>query len=300
MSEQNSVEGIQLLAKQAVEGFIIGLHKSPFHGFSVEFSEHRVYNIGDNLKHIDWKVYGKSDKLFVKKYEEETNLRCQILLDTSGSMHFPEKAKYYNKLQFSAIAAAAIAEILKGQQDACGVTLFDDSISYHSACKSSGMHYNNLMVELNTLLNMPIPRGKSTRTADIIHEIAEKIHRRSLVIIFSDMMDRYSEMEELIQAIQHLKHNKHEVLIFQVMDKAKEVELELSNKPYKFVDLETGESIKMNNLQIKDYYVTQMRKMRQELEIRLGQMSIDLVDADINQPLDQILTAYFLKRNKLV
>jgi uncharacterized protein (DUF58 family) len=298
MSELQHLENVQLLAKQAVEGFIIGLHKSPFHGFSVEFSEHRLYNNGDNLKHIDWKVYGKSDKLFIKKYEEETNLRCQIIIDKSSSMFFPEKPKHYNKLQFSAIAAAAILEVLKGQQDAGGLTLFDEDISFHSYCKSSTTHFRNLYAELEKILTHK-PTQKKTNTVEVLHQIAERIHRRSLVIIFSDMMDRYSEQEELINAIQHLRYNKHEVLIFQVMDKSKEVDFTFSNKPYEFIDLETGESMKINSNALRETYVKQMTELRENLALKTGQLGIDLIDADINLDFQQILIPYFLKRNKM-
>jgi uncharacterized protein (DUF58 family) len=299
MSQFQHLENVQLLAKQAVEGFIIGLHKSPFHGFSVEFSEHRLYNKGDNLKHIDWKVFGRSDKLFIKKYEEETNLRCQIVIDTSSSMLFPEKAKQYTKLQFSAIAAAAIFEVIKSQQDAAALTLFDQEITFQSQCKSSSTHFGNLNAELEKLLQYNVAK-KSTNTVQILHEIAERIHRRSLVIIFSDMMDRYSEQDDLINAIQHLRYNKHEVLIFQVMDVAKEVDFAYRNKPYEFIDLETGNSIKMNSTALKDTYVKKMKELRKDLAMRTGQLSIDLIDADINLDFNQILLPYFLKRNKML
>lgn len=298
MSQFQHLENVQLLAKQAVEGFIIGLHKSPFHGFSVEFSEHRLYNNGDNLKHIDWKVYGKSDKLFIKKYEEETNLRCQIIIDTSSSMLFPERPKHYTKLQFSAIAAAAILEVLKKQQDAGGLTLFNEEITFHSQCKSSSTHFNNLYSNLEQLLTFN-QKSKGTKTVEILHEIAERIHRRSLVIIFSDMMDRHSEQDELIHAIQHLRYNKHEVIVFQVMDKAKEVDFAFSNRPYEFVDLETGQSVKMNSNAMRETYVKRMAELRADLEVRTGQLGIDLIDADINLDFQQILMPYFLKRNKM-
>ncbi len=299
MLSQNTLENVQLLAKQAVEGFIIGLHKSPFHGFSVEFAEHRLYNPGDNLKHVDWKVYGRSDKLFIKKYEEETNLRCNVVIDVSGSMQYPENPKHYTKLQFSAIAAAAILQVLKGQQDAGGVTLFNKEITYKSPIKSSGTHFSNIQVELEKLLTFDT-KQQSTNTAAILHQVAENTHRRSLVVIFSDMMDRFSEKEQLFDALQHLRYNKHEVILFNVMDGSKELEFNFENRPYEFVDLETGESVKMNSLAAKENYTKKMKAFQTDLHLRCGQFGIDLIQADINLGFQQILMPYFLKRNKMM
>jgi uncharacterized protein (DUF58 family) len=295
----NSLENIQLLAKQAVEGFIIGLHKSPFHGFSVEFAEHRLYNVGDNLKHVDWKVFGRSDKLFIKKYEEETNLRCNLVIDISGSMQFPENPAHYTKIQFSAIAAAAIMQILKSQQDASGLTLFDDAITFRSPIKSNSVHYSNVNSELEKLLKYK-SNQKSTNTAQIIHQIAENTHRRSLVVIFSDMMDRAGEGEDIFNALQHLRYNKHEVILFHVVDGKKELEFDFENRPYEFVDLETGATVKMNSLGAKDHYVKKMNAYRADLELRCGQFGIDVINADINLGFNQILMPYFVKRNKMM
>ncbi len=298
MLQNNSLENVQLLAKQAVEGFIIGLHKSPYHGFSVEFAEHRLYNQGDNLKHIDWKVYGRSDKLFIKKYEEETNLRCHIIIDTSSSMQFPENPAYYTKLQFSAIAAAAILNILKGQQDAGALNLFNEAIYFRSACKSSSTHFNNLNAELEKLLNLRSVQS-STNTAQVIHEVADSIHKRSLVIIFSDMMDRYADNDAIFDALQHLKYNKHEVIVFQVMDSETEINFDFENRPYEFIDLETGENIKLNSTAVKEVYVKKIKELRSALYLKCAQFGIDLVDADINLSFSQILMPYFVKRNKM-
>lgn len=293
------LENIELLAKQVVEGFIIGLHKSPFHGFSVEFAEHRLYNSGDNLKHIDWKVYGRSDKLFIKKYEEETNLRCQIVIDASSSMLFPQDAQIANKLQFSCLGAASIATILKKQLDASGLSVFDAEIKLHTKCQSNTVHQKMLMTELEKLSKSNI-QNQSTSAAKIIHQIAENIHKRSLVIIFSDMLDKVSESNEIFDALQHLKYNKHEVILFHVQDKKYEVDFDFENRPYEFIDLETGESLKMNSTQLKETYVDQMAKYRNELSLKCGQFGIDIVDADINEGYDKILNSYFIKRNKMI
>jgi uncharacterized protein (DUF58 family) len=293
------MEHIELLAKQVVEGFIIGLHKSPFHGFSVEFAEHRLYNQGDNLKHIDWKVYGRSDKLFIKRFEEETNLRCQLVIDTSSSMLFPKESDKPNKLQFAALASASILTILKKQLDAAGLTLFNDSIKLHTHRKSNTVHFKMLYNQLELLLKHDEGQ-KTTQTANILHQIAENIHRRSLVILFSDMLDRVSDQSELFDALQHLKYNKHEVILFHVQDSKYEVNFEFDNRPYEFIDMESGDILRMNSTQLKETYVKKMAAYRQDLSLKCGQFGIDIIDADINLGYDQVLMAYLIKRGKMM
>lgn len=293
------MENLELLAKQVVEGFIIGLHKSPFHGFSVEFAEHRLYNTGDNLKHIDWKVYGRKDKLFIKKFEEETNLRCQIVLDTSSSMLFPEGQDKPNKLQFSCLAAASLITLLKKQLDAVGLSMFDSSLHFHSLCKSNTVHHKMLMTTLEQCLSRNAHQ-QSTQATNVLHQIADNIHKRSLVVIFSDMMDRVSENHDLFDALQHLKYNKHEVILFHVQDKKYEVEFQFENRPYEFVDLESGDRIKMNSNQLKEIYVEKMQTYRQQLSLKCSQFGIDLIDADINEGYEHVLKSYLIKRNKMV
>ena len=293
---------LDLLARQVVEGFIIGLHKSPFHGFSVEFAEHRLYNQGESTKNIDWKVYGRTDKMFTKRYEEETNLRCQIVIDSSSSMYFPEVGKdskqYTNKLRFSALAAAALMNLLQKQRDAFGLSIFDDTVETHTKCKSSTTHYRLLLTYLQRLIDHP-ERNKSTNAAASIHQIAESIHRRSLVVIFSDMFDNSSNSEELFSALQHLKHNKHEVVLFHVTDKSLEEDFEFKNRPYLFVDMETGEKVKLQANQVKDYYVDQMKAFKDALRLKCLQYKIDFVEADINQGFRPILQSYLVKRSKM-
>ena len=292
------IENIEFLAKQVVEGFIIGLHKSPFHGFSVEFAEHRLYNSGDNLKHIDWKVYGRSDKLFIKKFEEETNLRCQLIIDTSSSMHFPEEGALPNKLQFSCLAAASLITLMKKQLDAVGLTMFHDSIQLHTKCKSNTVHQKMLMTELERAAATQVAM-QSTQAANVLHQVAENIHKRSLVIIFSDMFDRVSDAEGIFDALKHLKYNKHEVVLFHVQDKKQEVEFDYENRPYEFIDLETGEKLRMNSMQLKKDYVAKMEAYRKELSLKCGQFGIDIVDADIHEGFYKILLSYLIKRNKM-
>jgi uncharacterized protein (DUF58 family) len=299
MNLATQFENVELLAKQVVEGFIIGLHKSPFHGFSVEFAEHRLYNTGDNLKHIDWKVYGRSDKLFIKKFEEETNLRCQIVIDTSSSMLFPDEAGIANKLQFSCLGAASLITLLKKQLDAVGLSFFDNSLYFQTGCKSNTVHHKMMMNELEKKINSNV-QNQSTQASAVLHQVADSIHKRSLVIIFSDMLDKVSENSEIFDALQHLKYNKHEVILFHVQDSRFEVNFNFENRPYEFIDLESGEKLLMNSTQLKDAYVTQMAAYRKELALKCSQYGIDIVDADVQQGYDKILNAYLVKRNKMV
>lgn len=292
-------ENLEFLAKQVVEGFIIGLHKSPFHGFSVEFAEHRLYNTGDNLKHIDWKVYGRSDKLFIKKYEEETNLRCQVVVDTSSSMLFPEEENIANKLQFSCLGAASLITMLKKQLDAVGLSFFDDSLYLHTPCKSNTVHQKMMLTELEKKWNQTI-QNQGTNAAQILHQIADNIHKRSLVIVFSDMLDKVSDSAEIFDALQHLRYNKHEVILFHVQDSRYEVAFNFENRPYEFIDLETGNRLRMNSTQLKEAYVEKMSQYRNELTLKCNQYGIDIIDADVQQGYDKILHAYLIKRNKMV
>lgn len=298
--ELQAYSHLELLAKQVVEGFITGLHKSPFHGFSVEFAEHRLYNTGESTRHMDWKLYAKTDKLFVKRYEEETNLRCRIILDVSSSMYFPEdleKGKQ-NKMGFSVYAAAALVELLKKQRDAYGLSFFSDQVEVHTEAKSNAAHQRLIYAQLEKLLDKEVP-NKKTSAVDALHSISDRINKRSLVVIFSDMLDNSERENELITALQHLKHNKHEVILFHVVDHAKEIDFEFENRPYRFVDMESGEEVKLNPNDVKDLYVKEMKEKEAELKLKCGQYGIDFVEADISKGFNQVLLPFLVKRKKL-
>lgn len=292
---------MELLAKQVVEGFITGLHKSPFHGFSVEFAEHRLYNTGESTRHLDWKLYAKTEKLFIKRYEEETNLRCRIIIDHSSSMHFPEKNKKgkYNKLEFSVYAAAAIVELLKRQRDAYGLSTFSDSVDVHTEAKSSNAHQHKVYAEFEKLLDS-YSEGKKTSAVESLHHLSDIIHKRSLIIIFSDMMDNSERENDLFNVLHHMKHNKHEVILFHVVDKKQELDFEFENRPYRFVDLESGDEVKLNPAQVKDQYIKNMKSYEKELKLKCGQYGIDFVEADINEGFHQVLMPYLVKRTKML
>lgn len=296
---QSKFQNLELLARQVVEGFIIGLHKSPFHGFSVEFAEHRLYNQGDALRHIDWRVFGRTDRLFVKRFEEETNLRCCLAIDTSSSMHFSGDEGKMSKLQFAILSAASILQLLKRQLDAAALALFDQDIHYLSACKSTSSHYRLLTSQLERFLESKV-QNKTTNAAVALHQIAEQMHKRSLVVIFSDMMDDAAQIEELFSALQHLRYNKHEVILFHILEGKREADFEFENRPFEFVDLETGEKIKLQPQQIKDQYLAQMDDFRLMIESRCHQYGIDRVAVDLSRPVEQVLYSFLVKRNKLL
>lgn len=299
------MQNLDLLARQVVEGFLIGLHKSPFHGFSVEFAEHRLYNPGESTRYIDWKVMARTDRVYVKRFEEETNLRCQIVIDASSSMFFPEVKESKSglrKIDFAGMAAAAMMNLLKKQRDAFGLTIFTDKVDLQSQVKSSSVHYKFLLGEVEKIL-MRDAGKKKTAAANCLHEVADKIHRRSLVIIFSDMFENVSteseEFKAIFSALQHLKHNKHDVILFQVLDHSKELDFEFTNRPYRFVDLETGDQIKLTPNQVKESYVEQMKNFHHQIKLRCGQYNIDLVEVDINKGFEQVLLPYLTKRMRM-
>lgn len=295
---------VELVARQVVEGFITGLHKSPFHGFSVEFAEHRQYNQGESTRNIDWKLYGRTDRLYVKQFEEETNLRCRILLDVSSSMYYPvldnPTSDNPNKMVFSVYAAAAIIQMLVKQRDAAGLSFFSNELQFHSQPKSTRAHLQYLYANLEKHLMQPKPdERKATAIAPVLHNIAERIHKRSLIIIFSDMFDSFEHSEKLFAALQHLKHNKHEVILFHTLDMKTEIDFDFDNRPYKFIDMETGEELKLNPREIKDQYLNKIGSFRKQLMLKCGQYNIEYVPADISKGFDQILLPYLLKRKKM-
>lgn len=293
---------IELLAKQVVEGFITGLHKSPFHGFSVEFAEHRLYNKGESTKHIDWKLYARTDKLFQKRYEEETNLRCRIAVDCSSSMYLPSNVPL-NKYEFSALAAASLMELLRRQRDAVSLELFGSNENFTSQTKSSSSHIQSLFRVLEKQADVK-EHNRKAELSSTIHEIADKIHRRSLVVIFSDMFldfegDWNSKKVDLIESLRHLRHAKHEVILFQVYSKKEELDFDFGNSPYHFIDVESGKEIKVQANEIRDEYLKNIRAYKEEIKLECGKLGIDFVDADIESGLYKILSTFIVRRQRM-
>jgi len=305
--DQSRIEqfgSLEFIARQVVEGFITGLHKSPLHGFSVEFAEHRLYNTGESVKHVDWKLFGRTDKLFVKRFEEETNLRCQLVIDNSSSMYFPFNQNLSfenpNKISFAVYAVAAIMYMLRRQRDAVGLSIFAETLETHTPCKSTLSHHKLIYNKLEELLT-PISTEihKKTSAAANLHLIAESIHKRSLIIIFSDMFENTANTEDMFQAMQHLKYNKHEVILFHVTDKNKELDFNYDNRPYKFIDVENSRELKINPSEVKTNYINAVKSFEKELKTRCAHYKIDFIEADINLGFHQILYPYLKKREKL-
>ena len=295
---------IEFFAKQVVEGFITGKHKSPYHGFSVEFAEHRLYNNGESTRYIDWKLFARSDKLFVKRFEEETNLRCQIIIDTSSSMYYPNfnslSLDKPNKVLFSVYATGVLINLLKKQRDAVGLSTFSNDIENHILAKTSTRHHQLLYHELENILSIDAKLTQRTSsTVSALHQIAERINQRSLVILFTDMISNESDLDVVFDAFKHLKHKKHEVILFHLTDVDKELNLDFDNKPYNFIDVETGDTIKMNPSQYKEQYSKKIKNHLDDLRLKCLQFKIDLIEVDINTGYDQIISSYLLKRQKM-
>lgn len=294
----SSFQHLELLANQVVEGFISGMHKSPFHGFSAEFAEHKVYNPGESTKHIDWKLFAKTDRLYNKQYEEETNLRCHLIIDNSSSMHYPKLKNsqlfYENKIGFSILASAVLMNLLKKQRDAVGMSVYSDSYEYYAPEKGSERHHRMILNKLESLLeNSIIP--KKTETISFLHQIAEKIHRRSMIVLFTDMFQSGDE-KALITALQHLKHNKHKIVLFHVIDETTELNFDFDEAPRKFIDIETGEEINIFADNIKDIYKNQVSNYFKKLAITCAQNKIKYVPVSVGANFEKIITTYLVEK----
>lgn len=304
ISKQHSQ--LELLATQLVEGSITGLHKSPFHGFSVEFAEHRPYNAGESTRHIDWKLLARSDKLFSKCYEEETNLRCRLLLDVSASMHYPKTKATLdinncNKLGFSLLSAASIIQLLKKQRDAVGVTSFADKVLSHSECKSNNAHIEQLFANLQAISesHLPTTHPHNSNIDQALHYVADNIHKRSLLIIFSDLLN-IKNFDKFIHALRHIKHQKHELILFHVFDGQREIDLDFKQKQaITFVDVESGERLKLKRQEIATLYQARMQAFQKDLKNKCAQYKIDFVSADIQKGFDSLFTTFLHKRKRL-
>ncbi len=290
---------LEFFARQVVEGFITGLHRSPFHGFSVEFAEHRAYNKGESTRHIDWKLFGKTEKLYTKRYEEETNLRSHILIDSSSSMYYP-KGTENTKINFAVHAAAALIHLMRTQRDAVGMGVFDEKVNLFTQSKLSSIHFNYLFHNLQKL-SVDQPSSTSTIAAEALHEFAQRIHRRSVIIIFSDMMETEGENEDkLFAALRHLRFNKHEVILFHTIKKNEELDFDFDDRPYNFIDMESGESVKLNPDEVRDEYKKAIAAYKNRLKSKCMQNKIEFIEADIDLGFNNILQSYLMKRKKMV
>lgn len=297
---------LELLASQVVEGFLTGLNRSPFHGFSVEFAEHRQYNQGESVRHVDWKLYGRTDRLFVKKFQEETNLRCHILIDASSSMLFPVMSRidmnHLNKLAFSVCASAALMNLLVRQRDAVGFHFFSSSENFQTEVRSSRSYLKYQLGELEKRFRTSIFNPQTGVGSDIVatlHQAAEQIHKRSLIILFSDMFDGQEDMNSMFDALQHLKYHQNEVLLFHVTRKSQEQDLAFAEKHCCFIDMETGKELRLNPSEVKDLYRERYGAYLDSLKMKCAQYGIDFIDADVDDGFVPVLQQYMLKRSRI-
>lgn len=313
-------KALDFFARQVVEGFITGRHRSPFHGFSAEFSDYRQYNTGESTRNIDWRLFARTDKLFVKQFQDETNLRCQLVIDRSPSMLFPVERHgdilHPNKLTFSVYAAAVLIEILHRQRDAFGLTLLDPASDRHPSaahlahtpCRSSATHQRYLFSLLNPLLQpvKPEPRTPNLEPSpssiplpDSLHLLAEQLHRRSLVVIFTDALDQTNNQETLFDALRHLRHNRHEIILFHTFDRALELDLAYDARPTRFIDLESGRQLKLLPTEIADRYSQQMHQLQANLQQHALRYNIDYQPVDVALGFHQVLQPFLLRRSKM-
>ena len=301
--EIEKYRSLDFYARQIVEGYITGMHRSPFHGFSVEFAEHRQYAVGEPTRNIDWKLYGRTDKLYVKRFEEETNLRCQLVIDHSASMRLPVEGqgdlRHPNKLTFACYAAAVVSELLVRQRDAMGLTLVSDGIDLQTECRSSRAHQQYLLQLLEKELHVPAtptPTPGTTHIAEALHLTAEALHRRSLVIIFSDALVAADDRDPMMEALRHLRHCKHEVLFFHTLHRGHEVLFDYPDKPTEFIDLESGRRLKVRPGEVAGEYRRLMAAQTAAVKRHAIQYRIDYQQADIEQGFEQVMLPFLLKR----
>lgn len=284
----STFDSLELKARLLVEGFLIGLHKSPYHGFSVEFSEHRPYFAGDSLRYVDWKLFGKTEKFYVKKFEEETNLISRILIDASSSMKFSAKGRI-SKFEYAKLLAAALAYIINKQHDAVGLSFFSDKIENHLEPKASRTH---LLKILATIENQAI--AQNTNVAEALSLLAEKIRKRGLVIVISDLFD---DKEKIISALKQLRNKKNEVIVFQILDPT-ELKLDF-DKDAIFVDLENNDKLSTQPYQIRAEYQKQINDFLYSLKTEALNFGVEYNLITTDTSFDKALLKYFILRSKL-
>jgi uncharacterized protein (DUF58 family) len=300
------IGNLELIAKCVVEGFISGLHKSPYHGFSVEFAQYRQYMPGDDTKYIDWKVYGRTDRYYIKQFEEETNLNCYLLLDTSRSMAHPDPRdldanpsaegdpEALTKLQYASYMIASMAYFMAKQRDAVGFSYFDDTLHEFLPARSSPSHLHTILLTLERLQT-----EKRTRLAEPLHQIADRLTKRGLVILVSDLYE--DEPDDVVKALEHFRYDGHEVVVFHVLDHRElEFEFEQMTRMIRFVDSETDEEIITTPDAIRDSYLSHHNDFVNHYKLALSQADIDYNMINTATPIDLALSSYLAKREGLM
>jgi uncharacterized protein (DUF58 family) len=281
------VKNLSVVARGVVEGFISGLHSSPYKGFSVEFAEHREYTAGDDPRHLDYRMLARTDRLYIKQYEEETNMRVQILLDTSGSMGYSYDGKL-SKLEYGSYLTAVLSYLMTRQQDSVGLTTFDTQIRLDMPARSSPRHFSEMMHRLEA-----ITPGQPTDVAETLHKLANRFKRRCLIVLISDL---YDEPEEVLRALHHFRHRRHEVILFHVFDKA-EIDFPFRDL-VAFHDLETNERIQLDPSYVREPYLAQIEEFIENYRRACAEAQIDYVLTDTSVPYDFMLSKYIAKRSR--
>jgi len=289
---------MELRARLIVEGFITGLHRSPYHGFSVEFAEHRPYNPGDELRHVDWKVYAKTDRFYVKQYEEETNLRHHVVLDTSPSMRYKGDAEL-SKLEYGSYLAAGLHNLMLKQRDATGLIGFDETVHTVRPPKATPGYLNQLLIALEQMSSEE-PDGRRTSAAAALDEVAERIGRRSLVVVITDLFENIGAHDDLLKSLRHLRHRGHEVIVFHVLEGQTERRFNFPDRPMLFRDVETGDEVTLQPAQLRDHYEEAVEHFTETFRRNCLEHDIDFAELDTNEPYDTALMAYLNKRSRLV
>jgi uncharacterized protein (DUF58 family) len=292
------LKNMEMRARLIVEGFITGLHKSPYHGFSVEFAEHRPYNAGDELRHVDWKVYAKTDRHYVKQYEEETNLRHYVVLDTSLSMRY-RYSSGLSKLEYSSYLAAALHYLMVKQKDATGLIAFDQDVHTILDPKSTQTYLRQILLKLEQIADARVD-GRRTSAASSLDQVADRIARRSLVVVLTDLFENVAEHDALLKALRHLRHRGHEVLVFHVLESETERQFRFPDVPMIFRDIETGQEVSVQPGQIRENYQEAARLFSDRFRRKCLEQNVDFVEIDTAEPYDTALLAYLIKRKSLL
>ena len=278
---------MQLRARMVVEGFIVGLHKSPYHGFSVEFAEHRPYMPGDTLRNLDWKVFAKTDRLYVKQYEEETNLKCYVLLDVSNSMNFGTTG--VTKFQYGSYLAAALSFLMIQQRDAAGLVTYDTEMRSYHPPRSVRTYLNVILSQLeNTQPSSETDIGKN------LHAVADRIRRRGLIIVISDLLD---DPAKILAGLRHFRHDGHEVLVLHTLD-PREIDFAFSGD-VRFKDLETEDEMATQPWHLRKEYRAMIADFIETLRRGCREDRIDYHLLDTSKPYDEALIQYLIKRKQL-
>ena len=296
-----SVYNLELSAKKIVEGTISGLHKSPFHGFSTEFLERRPYNNGESTRFLDWKYFAKTDKKYIKKYEEETNLRCHIVLDVSSSMYYPQPLSTdleQSKIGYATLLSASLMQIMNKQRDAIGLSMFSNELEFYSREKTNRTHFKTLLGKLENNLKKNIKLEK-TKIHDSLHKLAERFHKRSLIIVISDFVDSSKNTDELFEALKHLAFRKHEIILFHILDKETELDLNLDNNYHKFIDVESNDELVLDNLDLQEEYKKMAFENVKMLKFKALQYKMDYKILNIKEGFKDAVISYLIQRKKI-